>query len=75
MHKHNHNNNGRIDCFNQEKLNKIGIYKRNIFRKQISDQVEQFYTIGECCITENDYPNDFKKSILSLKRKDIPIWK
>ena len=52
------------NLFNQKKLNKIGEFKRKIFQTKIENLVTTFYAIGECCITKNDYPQDFKNSHL-----------
>ena len=57
----------KIDVCKQRKLNKIGNIKRSILKNQIKETVKHFYTIGQCCITKNEYPDNFKRSILFYK--------
>ena len=41
----------------------MGHLKRKTFLKEITREVNRYFTIGECCIKQNDYPKDFKNSI------------
>ena len=58
-----HTNTKTKDYFNIKNLSKLGHLKRKTFIKEITNEVKRYFTIGECCIKENDYPQDFQNSI------------
>ena len=57
-----HTNRKTKDFFKRNNLSKLGHLKRKTFLKEITNEVKQYFIIGECCIKQNDYPIAFKNS-------------